>query len=361
MSNLTIKQHFVPRCLLKNFTANDVVNIYDSYREKLRDPSNVEGVLFEKYFYDRDNLVENFLDNYIEKPAGRVFNIIRGELNAPIGIDEQQAILRFILVQLNRTPSALSTSLNSLYSLMDDIIEQIGSLNGFSKDITDEIKFTLNDPKDLLRAQTINSVLDAPLLLDLKWHFIINGTDRDFFISDNPVIHYNWYLRKHKSIDSGGLTKRGVQVFLPLSNRVTLCLYDSQVYKVGKKGKNYTVLDNISDVNLLNEFQFRNRKSYIVFTQREDSNYVINSCNRFPGDSLYFDNKDSSNPVFCGNEAQSMMVQWRTSYEFNRWFSFSKIKKKYSKKKVQCEDRSPELLLLHQHEMEKLIASKHQS
>ncbi|TOB19389.1 hypothetical protein CGK11_23335, partial [Vibrio parahaemolyticus] len=106
MKNTTRNQHFVPRCLLKNFTSDDnVVNIYDSYRGKLRNPTSIDRVLAENYFYDRDNVVENFLAEYIEEPASRVLKMFRGESNAPLDSKAQIDLLRFIVVQLNRTPS----------------------------------------------------------------------------------------------------------------------------------------------------------------------------------------------------------------------------------------------------------------
>ncbi|MDW1950519.1 DUF4238 domain-containing protein [Vibrio sp. 780] len=355
MTKTTKNQHFVPQCLLRNFTSEgDVVNIYDSSRKKLRNPTSVARVLSENYFYDKDNIVENFLAVHIEGPASRVFKLIRGESDKSLDIEDQISILRFIMVQLSRTPSALSTSLNNLYTLMDDVIQQLGELNGFSKGITNDIKFSLNDPKDLLRMQTVDSVLDAPILLDLKWNFIINNTDIDFFISDNPVIHYNWYLREDDSIDSTGLTKRGVQIFLPLSNRITLCLYDDQVYKVGEKGKHYTLVNSNEDIHLLNELQFRNRKSYVVFTQTEDSDYVKRCCNQIPSDSLYIPQVEASEVNICGDEARSTIIQWRKPYRFNHWLTFSKIKKKISKREVCNVDRCPEMLALHNQKVQEL-------
>jgi len=62
MSQITKNQHFVPQSLIKHFSEGDeVVYVYDSKRNILRPPTSVARVLSENYFYDRDNLVENFL------------------------------------------------------------------------------------------------------------------------------------------------------------------------------------------------------------------------------------------------------------------------------------------------------------
>ncbi|EKB1992535.1 DUF4238 domain-containing protein [Vibrio parahaemolyticus] len=355
MKNTTRNQHFVPRCLLKNFTSDDnVVNIYDSYRGKLRNPTSIDRVLAENYFYDRDNVVENFLAEYIEEPASRVLKMFRGESNAPLDSKAQIDLLRFIVVQLNRTPSALSTTLNTLYSLMNEVIKQLGAMNNFSEDVINSIEFSLNDPKDILRMQTVESVLHCPLILDLEWHFLVNDTNTEFIISDHPVVHYNWYLRNLNEMDATGITKRGTQIFLPLSSRVTLCLYDKQVYKIGDKGSTYTVVDNTDDIRLLNELQFRSRDSYIVFTSRKAADYVKGACDRISSNSLYRHEFDSKEPIINGDEARSIIAQWRSPHIFSRWFSFSKIKKKFAKRAICNVDRCPDIVMVHRQEMEAL-------
>ena len=355
MSKITKNQHFVPRCLLKNFTSEDgVVNIYDSSRDILRNPTSVDRVLAENYFYDKDNVVENFLAEHIEAPASSVLKLFRGESNEPLDVKSQIYLLRFIIVQLSRTPSALSTSLKTFNNVMNEVITKLGQLNNFSEETINSVEFVLADSKDILRMQTIDSVLHWPLILDLEWHFLINYTDTEYVISDHPVVHYNWYLRNLNAEDVSSIAKRGTQIFLPLSNRVTLCLYDKQVYKVGEKGRHYTDVTDVKDIHLLNELQFRSRKSYIVFTHREAADYVKVRCNRFSSNSLYTHQFDSTQPSFNGDEARSLIVQWQAPYIFSHWFSFSKVKKKYSKRAIYNVYRQPEVVRSHQQKIEEL-------
>lgn len=357
MQNNTKNQHFVPRCLLKNFTNSDgLLNIYDSKRKKLRPPTIVDRVLSENYFYDKDNVVENYLAVHIEEPASRVLKVFRGERKANEGLSpkEQFDLLRFIMVQSQRTPSAHSDSLDTLNTVFESLVKNICKLNNFSEDISNSVKLSLKDPKDLLRMQTIESVLFCDLILDLKWHFLVNETNKEFIISDHPVIRYNWYLRNENEIDISGISKRGLQIFVPLSNRVTLCLYDSSVYKVGNKDKHFTEVKDIRDVNLLNELQLRNRDSYVLFTDQKLSKYIIDSCSSIPFNSLYERSTYIQDPQTERNHARSLICQWKKPFIFNRWFTFCKVKSKLNKRPILNIDRNPELVSYHHRNIEKL-------
>jgi len=356
VTQITKNQHFVPKCLLKNFLSNDQsINIYDSSRKKLRPPTIVDRVLAENYFYDKDNLVENFLAEIIEAPAAKVLKVFRGEEPAaPMDADSHIAILRFLLVQLSRTPSAHQVSLNNIDNLFGELIKQIGQLNNFDEEIINSVKFSLNDPKDILRMQTVGAALQVPLILDLDWHFLINGTTTSFVISDNPVINYNWYLRNSNTIDRTSLAKRGTQIFLPVSKNITLCLYDSKVYKMGDKHSHYTTIRAESDVRLLNEFQFRSRQSYIVFDSIDDANYVQSECDKIPSNSLHV-YKFHSQGVFTEDEQiKSGIAQWREPHIFNNWLSCCKVKSKLLKRSLWNDNRQTKTLNEHYEHLAKI-------
>ena len=48
----TKKQHYVPRCYLKNFLpANDRINVFDSFNLQIRE-QKIMDIAMENYFYD---------------------------------------------------------------------------------------------------------------------------------------------------------------------------------------------------------------------------------------------------------------------------------------------------------------------
>lgn len=342
MLHITRNQHFVPRSLIKNFSkAGEVVYVYDSKRNISRPPTSIARVLSENYFYDRDNLVENFLAQSIEGPAAPIFENIAANPTMPITCNRAD-LLRFITVQLNRTPSALSATMQNIDNFTSSLIRQIGELNGFDKEATEKIKLVSNDPKAVLGQQTVEGALNWPLLDDLEWHILINKTDASFVLSDHPVVYYNWYLRNSNNLAYTSLTSCGLQIFLPISHSITLCLYDRKIYKFGDKNSHFSFVDELTDVLLLNELQFRSRESFVVYDSKAQTDYVIKSCEKFPGSSLHQNRSWTSKPEPSGNdELKSTHINYRTQLNFNHWLSMSKIKRRMSKKAIECYDRNP--------------------
>ena len=342
MSQITKNQHFVPRMLIKHFSdGEEVLNVYDSKRNISRPPTTVNRVLSENYFYDTDNLVENFLAKNVEKPAAPILqNIVDNPTEAIIC--NKADLLRFITVQLSRTPSALSSTLKNIDNFTSYLIGRIGQLNGFDEEITNNIKLVLKNPKIVLGRQTVEGSLIWPLLDDLNWHVLINKTDTSFVISDHPVAYYNWYLRNSNKLAYTSLTSCGLQVFLPVSSSITLCLYDHKIYKFGDKQSHFSYVDKLSDVLLLNELQFRSRESFVVYESVEQTDYVIKSCQKFPASSLHQSRSCASNSESSENdELKSIHVSYRTQFGFGRWLSMSKIKRRINKKTIECYDRNP--------------------
>lgn len=335
MRKITKNQHFVPRCLLKNFTNNiegsELVNIYDSTRNKLRSPTTVDRVLSENYFYDKDNSVENYLAKHIEGPASKVLKKFKDGKDIHLDIQSQIDLLKFITVQFSRTPTAISKSLSTINNVFNGVFEKLSQLKNYDEETINALNFNLKNEKDILRYQTIEAAGQWPLIFDLEWHFLINNTYREFIISDHPVINYNWYLRDVNALDTAGITKRGIQIFLPLSKAVTLCLYDKAVYKMGKSQVQHTYVKSLKDIDLLNELQFRNRKSYIVFTSRESSKHIESQCNKIPSNSLFKEKLQSEELKAIDNETRFLIAQGSQPYKFDRWLSFCKIKNKFLK------------------------------
>lgn len=349
MGATTKNQHFVPRLLLKNFSEDEdgPVQIFDSERDILRPPTSIRRVLSQNNFYDDDNVIENFLALNVEAPAAPLIQRI---IASPAAIIPARCIdlLRFIAVQMNRTPQALDTSLEVIDKYSRTLFHRIGELNGFSADAMAGIKLKMTDERSLLGMQTLDGALNWPLLEDLSWHVLSNGTDLPFLISDHPVVYYNWYLRHSNDPSYTSLTKAGIQIFLPLSPSITLALVDGSTYKIGVKGANQTRLTNRADVELLNSLQLRARESFVVFPMGMDPGYVRRRCKEYPPGSLFKSHAWSSVPEQIGDDQlKSIHAVWRTQAVLPEWLSVSKIKRRVAKKGALCLDRKPEVVEAH--------------
>lgn len=340
MANITKNQHYVPRLLIKNFAIKGHVWTYDDTRDILR-LTKPDGVLSENFFYDKDNKVENFLCTVEGLAAPKIAQILASPTER---IPRQDIdLLRFIMVQLGRTPGAYQTARVNLQSYTDSYKNQQLKILGHDRKEFEGLSIVLEDEKDLLRISTFGSALRWPLIQDLEPHVFINATPLDFILSDNPSCFYNWYLKDETGMYTTGLTKQGVHIFLPISNRLMLTFYDSRTYKVGNGRDGFTSLNSLEDVRLLNYLQFRSRTSSVIFSSSSQAQYVKDSCQRLEPDSLFQSNWDTTEPVPIGGDKLSAQhFVWRSQLRLSRWLSVVKVKRKANRFGDRGQDRDPE-------------------
>lgn len=115
-----------------------------------------------------------------------------------------------------------------------------------------------------------------PLVIDLKIDLLINRSTIDYVTSDNPTVFYNQLFQEKKLSRGFGWGEHGIQFIIPISPRIAICMYDSEVYSMKEK-----ILNSNSTINKLNEFFLNNSDELIVFmyggddeTQKEKSEYI---------------------------------------------------------------------------------------
>jgi hypothetical protein len=81
----------------------------------------------------------------------------------------------------------------------------------------------------------VEHLVHAPVLMDLCPKLLRNETSSDFITSDAPALTYNQWMqsigREHGTL---GLAMSGIQLFLPISPRYILTLFDDAVYRLGR-------------------------------------------------------------------------------------------------------------------------------
>lgn len=268
MGNITINQHYVPQFLLRNFgwkAKKEIfrINIFDTKNCSIRPNQNIAKVFSQNFFYDQDNSIEKFLSE-IETPTSILFEqIINENFKILENEDNKSLIMVFISSLLQRTPSALEKANEFINTnLNEGIVRQLLSLNGYDPNEANNGYFEF---PQLVSDITLEGVINSILIKDLSFQIIKNETNLEFCISDHPVFAYNWLYRDlyHPSVTA--ITARGFQIFLPLSPSITLCLYDSHIYKYGRKNQLITHVSNVNDIEIMNSFQIINSYSIIGF------------------------------------------------------------------------------------------------
>lgn len=128
----------------------------------------------------------------------------------------------------------------------------------------------------------LNAPIDAPVLLALKsaWHVALAINDLschlfgpeagNFITSDHPVFGYNQYCEGIDYQGTTGALCRGLQIFVPLSPRSLLVLFDEKVYKVVKAERRpYRSIAPATDVATLNAMQLLSAHPNVYFSDWE--------------------------------------------------------------------------------------------
>lgn len=345
----TKKQHYVPQFLLNHFACDgsqgNRINIFDMDRSDVRYNQPVRGVFSQNYFYDKDNQVENFLAEKIEGPASSVVNkIVSGDFN--IISEELLTLHRFILSLYFRTPEASERASGFFNSQLESIVRECLSLNGFDPEEASAGKFQFNQDK-LASAITIYGALLAEFLGDLEYHIIKNETSSKFYISDHPVFIYNWLYRDLEDPAVTSITAIGLQIFLPLSPKITLCLYDPKVYKYGQR-TSVTCISNDSDIEILNSFQVINSDSIIGFSSRESEANIKQLYERYKNIKLHqYESGMLSTKKEGKGKIRSTHFVFTRQAQLKKMPSFIKIKRKSKGYASSYQERNPELSAKH--------------
>jgi hypothetical protein len=329
---ITKKQHFVPRCLLKHFTQDNekTINIFDINKYQLRTDQKISEVFYQNYFYDRDNEVEDTLAT-IESDASPLIDKIIKEnksLLEYIDLDTSDQhiktiehkmenkikLLMFINLLWSRTPVAQEKAIAGLQAHVQSISKELLRLNHFNPDEAKKTSLEIENESGIISSIALGSIPASVLLSDMSFHLVKNRTSTDFFIADHPAFSYNWFYRNLKHPDVMGIHSRGFQLFLPLSPKLLLCLYDSKVYKYGSRNEFITNLNNPTDIEILNSFQIFSAKSIIGFSSKNSDSDIKIMLEKYKDIKIYKEKRIE----YEINEPNSQQIKTRHTVYFEQ-------------------------------------------
>ena len=244
-------QHYVPQFYLKHFSMHPDKKTIQAYwyKQKRCIENSVESTCREKYTYGENSIVEWSLAT-LEHDASIIINkILSDPENYVFYRPEYDVLLEFIM-----TLHARSIRLRDEYrQFLKDFGEKLPEHLG----ITDyTIKFPEEDFPYIFPLQFFGNVIVN--YLQLQPLVLINNTESEFFTSDCPVCIYNTAFIKENL--SYGAMSSGIQLYLPLSNRVALLLFDPQYY----------TLSNNNSMNYFpSKYQIEELNKIVIFNSRE--------------------------------------------------------------------------------------------
>lgn len=254
-----VKQHFVPKFYLKYFSVdnnNKSINLFNKDKEIFITNAALASQAFKNYYYGKDGVLEkSFAD--VEGKAATLIKYIINSHFLPRQLSELHRFLLFFtlltdLRNLNYN-KILSGSLNSMHNSM------------FSQEDIVDPKFDLRSNNTVYLSLAALPVL-IDLCADLDFKLIINESNLPFITSDYPIIKYNQFLEMQvPGSMNTGYSSLGLQIILPLSPKVILIYYDSDIYKVGSSKKRIVHIDKLSEIEMLNVLQILNCGNNLYF------------------------------------------------------------------------------------------------
>jgi hypothetical protein len=115
---------------------------------------------------------------------------------------------------------------------------------------------------------------------DLDVRLIVNETPTRFFTSDNPVIKYNQYCEGVQGLTTTGMLSQGLQLFLPVSAKHLIILYDKNAYAVRGHGNPVITTKCSGDVEALNLLQAINADEILLFSDWAERSSIEETIGR---------------------------------------------------------------------------------
>ena len=246
-------QHIVPEFLLKNFS-DDGLKIWTFDKSAIQQRWNevklrsISTTPTNKYFYDRTagtklgSLEYNLRD--IEDQASSLISKLIIQKNLEILSEEDKIKLSlFLATQSFRTIGGLG-DVQYVNQQLKDFIEPHG------------VDTSSLDPRSTWLDIIESSNEFIKHFLNKSWSLIISKSE--FYISDNPFTRNNTtHVRQNRG--NLGFDSKGIEIYLPLSSSVTLCLYCKETFPY-----NNTVFEAQSEnVEYLNWLQVKYSNRFI--------------------------------------------------------------------------------------------------
>lgn len=223
-----VRQHTVPRFLLKQFAASGKgkrrrLYAFDKGSERAF-ATTPDDASVRNTFYDLENhperlSLESLLGIYENDAAPVIHALIEHKDIRRLSEEERYRLAVFVAVQRARSFGE-HQRIESLVSAVAAKLEAIGA----SQEQTEQALglSSQQSTHNIFLAQLIEQRPHIDLLLAKDWYLYETSPGHPFYISDSPVVLYN-------AIDYGfygnlGLAQKGIQIYLPISSTLTLAM-----------------------------------------------------------------------------------------------------------------------------------------
>jgi hypothetical protein len=215
------KQHYVPQFLLRNFasTGKEQLYVYDKkegrcFRAKVQKIAAENG-LYDLQSPDGKTSVEPMLSKLEGDASAVIQKLIKSQNVKSLSSDEKVVISLFTGIQMLRVTAMVDT----IFDLTETIRKKWGTLSGMPEN---EIEARKQARQSLVNNLSLAKNF-APQFLNKTWLLLKAHEKSEFYISDNPVVMHN--IRRTPLHGNLGLAVTGIEIYLPLSPKLTLAFF----------------------------------------------------------------------------------------------------------------------------------------
>ena len=258
----TKQHHYVPRFYLKRFASKPKrINMFNLQRKIPRQDVSIKDQCRKPNYYG-DQTNEDALRD-LETEAGKATIRLISDPEPSLA----PTILQFVAIQHIRTPAWVNSAA-AMLGKMSQLTASTGvpGTNHMARDAE-----SLVTPAFVLSMS--NELANAIGDLNVR---VLKHPENVFITSDNPAFFYNQYLEQAQKMGITGATRLGLQIFIPLSPRHLLMLFDGDTYDFIKSR---TLSD--SDIETLNGLQVISADRNVYFADWHHLGYVTALVDKF--------------------------------------------------------------------------------
>lgn len=275
-------QHYVPRFYLQSFGAQGGdANPYCFDKSECKSFKG-KNIACESYFYDisedGDQVVETGF-SYLESLFKYSYDkLVSTQDLCRLNSEEKKVMAYFVATQLVRTKE----NREAYRDFYRQVIETLSKGN-LPKESREQLKlqFAITEEEVALQSSVTEEELKTvhigmlqfvPYCVDkfsrMKWVLNINSFTMPYWSSDNPVTRSNPI--DHWPYNSVSLSRKGIQVHLPLSPVLSLCICDPVMYNYLPSNFEITDVQSVKSANYLQVYW----STRYVFSNKNDFSFA---------------------------------------------------------------------------------------
>ena len=272
------RQHYIPKFYLKNFSEDKKGLFRYSLENRTSERTNISKACAARDFYAKADAAAEFektMSALEAEHAKIVRKIVTERSLAVISDEEFLHLCNFVLLMKTRN-KASKKEIEKMENLLLDWLKPSFAQSEEAK----EKGITLEDLKKVrLVRDSANfeamliAMKGAPLIADLTATLLINKTKRPFITCDSPVLFTN-YVTVDPRRGNVGYLSRGLMIFLPITEDITLWLFDATFYEPDANSKGNVNVTKKQDISALNRLQIIIADEYVFFSKPDHRDYV---------------------------------------------------------------------------------------